>query len=55
MLQVPASTDPAQLVQTMREQDIWADCRGNTLRMSPSHVTTTTGVRRVLSLLAGRD
>ena len=55
MLQVPAGTDPAQLVQTMREQDIWADCRGTTLRMSPGHVTTTTGVRRVLALLARRD
>jgi len=54
MLQVPAGIAPAQLVQTMREQEIWADCRGTTLRLSPGHVTTTTGVRRVLELLAHR-
>ena len=52
MLQIPAGIAPAGLVQTMREHDIWADCRGTTLRLSPGHVTTTTGVGRLLALLA---
>lgn len=54
MLQVPAGTEPALLVQAMRERDIWADCRGTTLRLSPGHVTTTDGVLRLLDLLAAR-
>ena len=52
MLQVPAGIEPARLVQVMRENDIWADCRGTTLRLSPGHVTTAAGVARLLELLA---
>lgn len=52
MLQVPAGIEPARLVQTMREHAIWADCRGTTLRLSPGHITTAAGVRRLLALLA---
>ncbi len=52
MLQVPAGTEPGLLIQTMRDQDIWADCRSTTLRLSPGHVTTAAGVLRVLDMLA---
>ena len=52
MLQVPAAMEPARLVQSLRENDVWADCRGSTLRLSPGHVTAQTGVRRLFESLA---
>lgn len=51
MLQVPAGIDPSRLVQTMRERDVWVDCRGTTLRLSPGHVTTAAGAERLLNVL----
>jgi len=51
MLQVPDDVEPGRLLQSMREKDIWADCRGKTLRLSPGAVTTLAGVERLLVVL----
>jgi selenocysteine lyase/cysteine desulfurase len=50
MFRLPGS-DPAAVVAGLREQHLFADCRGATLRMSPGNVTTTEGVDRLLRAL----
>jgi kynureninase len=46
-----SGSDPAAVVAGLREQQVFADCRGTTLRVSPGHVTTTEGVDRLLRTL----
>jgi selenocysteine lyase/cysteine desulfurase len=51
MFRLPAGKDPAALVAGLREQQLFADCRGNILRISPGNVTTMSGVERLLRAL----
>jgi len=51
MLNVPASADPAMLVDSLRAAGVYADCRGATLRLSPGTVTTLDGCERLLGAL----
>ena len=46
-----AARDPAAVVAGLREQKVFMDCRGTTLRVSPGNVTTTEGVDRLLQSL----
>ena len=46
-----SGSDPAAVVAGLREQHVFADCRGTTLRVSPGYVTTDDGVDRLLRLL----
>jgi len=48
MFHLPAGIDPAAIVSRLREQGVFVDCRGTTLRVSPGHVTTGDGVERLL-------
>ena len=40
MFRLPSSADPAAVVAGLREQKVFVDCRGTTLRVSPGNVTT---------------
>ena len=51
MFQLPPGVDPAALVGRLREQKLFTDCRGRTLRLSPGNVTTAAGVERLLGAL----
>ena len=51
MFRLPAGDDPAAVVAGLREQEVFVDCRGTTLRVSPGNVTTTEGVDGLLRLL----
>ena len=51
MFRLPAGRDPAAVVAALREQDVFTDCRGTTLRVSPGNVTTVAGVDRLLRAL----
>jgi kynureninase len=51
MFNVPASNDPAGIIDTLRAAGVYADCRGTTLRLSPGIVTTEAGVARLLGEL----
>jgi selenocysteine lyase/cysteine desulfurase len=51
MFRLPAGKDPAALVAGLRDQLLFADCRGNILRISPGNVTTASGVERLLRAL----
>jgi selenocysteine lyase/cysteine desulfurase len=51
MFRLPANTDPAALVARLREQAVFTDCRGSTLRVSPGNLTTREGVDRLLKRL----
>src|SRR5262245_2558410 len=51
MLKVPTSADPRAVVDRLRTADIYTDCRGTTLRLSPGNVTTLSGVERLLNEL----
>ncbi|PHR21976.1 MAG: aminotransferase [Hoeflea sp.] len=53
MLRLPDGVDPASSVDRLREQAIYADCRGRIMRLSPGTVTTVEGVDRLLAGLAG--
>jgi selenocysteine lyase/cysteine desulfurase len=50
MFRLPSS-DPAAVVAGLGEQQVFADCRGTTLRVSPGNRTTTDGVDRLLRAL----
>jgi kynureninase len=52
MLKVPESAHPRALVDRLRSADIYTDCRGSTLRLSPGIVTTMSGVERLLRELS---
>ena len=51
MFRMPAGADPAAVVVRLREQDLFTDCRGNILRISPGNVTTAAGVDHLLRAL----
>jgi selenocysteine lyase/cysteine desulfurase len=53
MFRLPAGSDPAMVVAGLREQAVFADCRGTTLRFSPGNVTTVEGVARLLKKMSG--
>jgi selenocysteine lyase/cysteine desulfurase len=51
MLNVPASADPAMIVDSLRAAGVYTDSRGATLRLSPGTVTTADGCERLLGAL----
>jgi selenocysteine lyase/cysteine desulfurase len=51
MFRLPSGADPAAVVTGLRKQDVFADCRGTTLRVSPGNVTDADGVDRLLRAL----
>ena len=51
MCRLPATIEPAALIDTLRKQSLFADCRGHTLRLSPGNMTTDDGVARLLRAL----
>ncbi|HEX7011559.1 MAG TPA: aminotransferase class V-fold PLP-dependent enzyme [Steroidobacteraceae bacterium] len=51
MLNIPAAIDPNELIARLRQEHLYADCRGTTLRLSPGSVTTRAGVERLLGQL----
>jgi len=53
MFRLPADADPAAVVDRLRAREVFADCRGTTLRLSPGNVTTAEGVDRLLRSLRG--
>jgi selenocysteine lyase/cysteine desulfurase len=51
MFKLPPGRDPAKVVDALRAQSVFADCRGQTLRLSPGNLTTTDGAQRLMRLL----
>jgi selenocysteine lyase/cysteine desulfurase len=51
MFRLPADADPAAVIAALREQAVFADCRGRALRLSPGNLTTEEGVDRLLRSL----
>jgi kynureninase len=51
MFRLPLGADPAAVVAGLREQQVFADCRGTTLRVSPGTVTNMDGVDRLVRSL----
>ncbi|HEU5137526.1 MAG TPA: aminotransferase class V-fold PLP-dependent enzyme [Steroidobacteraceae bacterium] len=51
MFRLPAHSDPSAWIDGLREEHVFADCRGRTLRLSPGNVTSMEGVRRLLRAL----
>jgi kynureninase len=44
MIRLPNEIDPRKLISDLRAQSVFADCRGNLLRLSPGNVTEMAGV-----------
>lgn len=53
MLRLPEGVEPAASVNRLRDQGIYTDCRGRTMRLSPGAVTTAEGVDRLFAGLRG--
>lgn len=51
MLKVPDALDPSTLIGELRAANVYADCRGSTLRLSPGNLTTMDGVKRLEEIL----
>ncbi|HYJ42768.1 MAG TPA: aminotransferase class V-fold PLP-dependent enzyme [Steroidobacteraceae bacterium] len=51
MFRLPAGTDSVAVVGSLREQNLFIDCRGDILRISPGNVTTAAGIERLLRAL----
>jgi kynureninase len=51
MLRLPASCDAAKLTDALRAKQLYVDCRGQILRLSPGNLTTTDGAARLLRAL----
>jgi kynureninase len=51
MFRLPPGTNQRVLAE-LRVADLYADCRGTTLRLSPGNVTSAEGVERLLRVLA---
>jgi kynureninase len=51
MFRMPANRNSAAVVGRLREQNLFTDCRGNILRISPGNMTTLSGVERLLGAL----
>ncbi|WP_376878000.1 aminotransferase class V-fold PLP-dependent enzyme [Albirhodobacter sp. R86504] len=52
MVSLPDATPAADVVAKLRAQNIFMDCRSQTLRMSPGPITTEAGVARTLQALS---
>lgn len=53
MFRLPGGADPAPVVAALREKQIYTDCRGAVLRLSPGNVTSDDGASRLLKALHG--
>lgn len=51
MLTLPADVVPAEVVSALREQKIYCDARGSTMRLSPGYVTSTDAVDHLFTAL----
>jgi selenocysteine lyase/cysteine desulfurase len=51
MFRLPPSLDPTRVIDQLRTQAVFADCRGATLRLSPGNLTTAEGVQRLVRSL----
>ncbi len=52
MFRLPADAEPPRVIDALREQSVFADCRGHTLRLSPGSVTTMDGAQRLIRTLS---
>lgn len=52
MLRLPEGVDATLAVDRLRDEGVYTDCRGRTMRLSPGIVTTEAGIERLLSGLA---
>ena len=48
MFRLPSAANPLALIDGLRRQQVFVDCRGTTLRVSPGNVSTDAGVERLL-------
>jgi selenocysteine lyase/cysteine desulfurase len=53
MFRLPPGCEPDAIVAGLRKENVFVDCRGMTLRVSPGNVTTSAGVDRLLRVLRG--
>jgi kynureninase len=53
MFRLPESVKPQAVIDQLRCDEVYADCRGTTLRLSPGNVTTMEGVEQLARSLAG--
>ncbi|AKR56799.1 class V aminotransferase [Devosia sp. H5989] len=51
MLRLPDGASPAEVVEFLRDRNIYADVRGCILRLSPGIITTQDGIQRLLENL----
>jgi kynureninase len=51
MFRLPAGSDAPSVVEKLRRQDVFADHRGVTLRLSPGNMTTLEGVERFVTAM----
>ncbi len=51
MFRLPAGSEPNVIIQKLRDNLVFADCRGTTLRLSPGNVTTLHGVEQLIRCL----
>lgn len=51
MVKVPDAVHPGALIDELRAAQVYADCRGTTLRLSPGNLTTMDGVQRLEGVL----
>ena len=51
MFRLPEGVNPRAVIDQLRRDEVYADCRGTTLRLSPGNVTTMEGVERLVCSL----
>jgi kynureninase len=51
MLRLPAHVNPVQVIDRLRSEQLYTDCRGTTMRLSPGCITTAAGVERLIVAL----
>ena len=51
MLRLPERVAPPEVLERFRAHDVFADTRGQVLRLSPGIMTTADGVDRMLAAL----
>ncbi|TIO35158.1 MAG: aminotransferase, partial [Mesorhizobium sp.] len=51
MLGLPQGTEPAKIIAALRDERLYCDARGTTLRLSPGMVTTETAVDALIAQL----
>jgi hypothetical protein len=51
MLRLPAHVDPPQVIDRLRSEQLYTDCRGTTMRLSPGCITAAAGVERLIAAL----